>query len=127
MSPSGRILALKHWIGLDRRRHVDIDAIASADRHENEQASRPRDCTGRGNAPEKQETACCRCRPTGHLRIAAALPGTPEDDRSEVDRPSSPATSEPFGAYFSQLLRRRLPGTEYSASPGERRTRPDDR
>jgi beta-glucosidase-like glycosyl hydrolase/CubicO group peptidase (beta-lactamase class C family) len=106
-----RILALKHWIGLDRRRTVDIDAIASrigtrTSRHLAREIARD------AVTLLKNRNSLLPLSPDGHLRIAAVLAGDAEDDRSEVDRPSSPATSEPFGAYFSQLLRRRLPGTE---------------
>jgi hypothetical protein len=46
------------------------------------------------------------------MHIVALLAGDTEDDRSDVDRPGSPATSEPVGTYFSHLLRRRSAGSE---------------
>jgi beta-glucosidase-like glycosyl hydrolase/CubicO group peptidase (beta-lactamase class C family) len=106
-----RILAVKHQLGLDRRRTVDIDAIASRI------STRPNRHLAREIARDavtllRNKNGLLPLPPDGPMHIVALLAGDTEDDRTEVDRPGSPATSEPVGTYFSQLLRRRSPGCE---------------
>jgi beta-N-acetylhexosaminidase len=106
-----RILTVKHQLGLDRRRTVDIDAIASRI------STRPNRHLAREIARDavtllRNRNGLLPLPPDGPMRIVALLAGDTEDDRSEIDRPGSPATSEPVGTYFSQLLRRRSAGTE---------------
>ncbi|HMK38431.1 MAG TPA: glycoside hydrolase family 3 N-terminal domain-containing protein [Bacteroidota bacterium] len=106
-----RMLALKHQIGLDRRRTVDIESIASRI------GTRPNRHLAREIARDavtllKNRNALLPLPPDGPMHIVALLAADVEDDRTDVDRPGSPAASEPVGTYFSQLLRRRSPGTE---------------
>ena len=113
-----RILAVKHQLGLDRRRTVDIDAIASRI------STRPNRHLAREIARDavtllRNRNGLLPLPPDGPLHVVALLAGDTEDDRTEVNRPGSPATSEPVGSYFSQLLRRRSPGSEVlRLSPG---------
>ncbi|HTY57946.1 MAG TPA: glycoside hydrolase family 3 N-terminal domain-containing protein [Bacteroidota bacterium] len=113
-----RILIVKHQLGLDRRRTVDIDAIASR------VGTRPNRHLAREIARDavtllKNRNNLLPLAPDGPLRIAAILAGDTDDDRSDVDRPGSPATSEPAGTYFAQLLKRRSPGADIiRLSPG---------
>jgi len=106
-----RILAAKHQLGLDRKRTVDIDAVASRI------GTRP----NRHLAVEIARDAVTLLRnrnnllplaPDGSGHIVAVLAGDTEDDRTDIDRPGSAATSEPAGTYFAQLLRRRAAGAE---------------
>jgi beta-N-acetylhexosaminidase len=106
-----RILGVKHQMGLDRRRSVDIDLIASRI------SNRPNRHLAREIARDavtllRNRNGLLPLSPDGPLRIVALLAGDTEDDRTEVDRPGSPLTSEPVGTYFSQLLRRRSPACE---------------
>jgi len=106
-----RILAVKHQLGLDRRRDVDIDEIASrigtrAHRH-----------LARGIAQDavtllRNRNGLLPVAPGSSPRIAAVLAEDVDDDRTDVDRPGSPATTEPVGTYFAQLLRSRAPGAD---------------
>lgn len=106
-----RILDAKRQLGLDRRRTVDIDAIASR------VGTRPTRHLAREIARDavtllRNKNGLLPLAPDGPTRIVAVLAADNEDDRTDVDRPGSPATSEPAGTYFSQLLRRRSPGVE---------------
>ncbi len=106
-----RILAVKHGLGLDRKRTVDIDAIASRI------GTRPNRHLAREIARDavtllRNKNNLLPLSPDGPVRIVAVLAGDAEDDRTDVDRPGSPATSEPAGTYFAQLLRRRSAGAE---------------
>ena len=106
-----RILAAKHQLGLDRRRTVDIDAVASR------VSTRPNRHLAREIARDavtllRNRNGLLPLPPDGPLRIVALLAGDTDDDRSDVDRPASPLTSEPVGTYFAQLLRRRSAGSE---------------
>jgi len=113
-----RILTVKHQLGLDRRRDVDIDEIASRI------ATRPHRHLAREIAQDavtllRNRNSLLPIAPGGSGRIAAVLAGDLEDDRTDVDRPGSPATTEPVGTYFAQLLRARAPGAEVvRISPG---------
>jgi beta-N-acetylhexosaminidase len=113
-----RILAVKHQLGLDRRRTVDIDAIASRI------STRPNRHLAREIARDavtllRNKNGLLPLPPDGPMHIVALLAGDTEDDRSDVDRPGSASTSEPVGTYFSQLLRRRSAGSEIlRLSPG---------
>lgn len=101
-----RILAAKHQLGLDRRRTVDIDAIAS------KVGTRPNRHLAREIARGavtllRNKNGLLPLAPEGPLRITAVLAGDTEDDRTDVNRPGSPSTNEPAGSYFAQLLRHR--------------------
>jgi CubicO group peptidase (beta-lactamase class C family) len=109
---------VKHQLGLDRSRTVDIDAIASRI------STRPNRHLAREIARDavtllRNKNGLLPLPPDGPMHIVALLAGDTEDDRTDVDRPGSPATSEPVGAYFSQLLRRRSGGCDIlRLSPG---------
>lgn len=101
-----RILRAKQWLGLDRQRFVDLDSVAM------KVATREH----RGLAKEICRSAVTLVRNTGGLlplspngkaRIAAILVSDTEDNRTDINRPGSPWTSEPYGQYLLQLLRRR--------------------
>jgi len=106
-----RILTVKHQLGLDRRRDVDIEDIASrigtrAHRH------LAREIAQDAVTLLRNRNGLLPLSPGGAGRIAAVLAGDVDDDRTDVDRPGSPATTEPAGTYFAQLLRARAPGAE---------------
>ncbi len=106
-----RILAMKHQLGLDRGRTVDIDAIGA------HIGTRPNRHLAREIAQDavtilRNKNGLLPLPPDGPMHIVAVLAGDTEDDRTDVDRPGSPATSEPVGAYFAQLLRHRSPGSD---------------
>jgi beta-glucosidase-like glycosyl hydrolase/CubicO group peptidase (beta-lactamase class C family) len=106
-----RILLTKQWLGLDRRRFVDPDSIALC------VGSRPH----RALAKEICRDAVTLVRNSGNLlplamngkdRVATVLISDTEENRSDVNRPGYPLTSEPYGQYFLQLLHRRSAGVE---------------
>lgn len=108
-----RILRAKQWLGLDRRRLVDIDSVADI------VANR----THRTLAKEICREGLTLVRNTGGVlplalngtgRVAAILISDTEENRTDVNRPGFPGTSEPYGQYFLQLLRRRTGNVEFS-------------
>ncbi|HXX64918.1 MAG TPA: glycoside hydrolase family 3 N-terminal domain-containing protein [Bacteroidota bacterium] len=106
-----RILLVKRAMGLDRKRSVDLDAISGrvATRANRELAlSIARDAV----TVLRNVGSVLPLKPDGPEHVVCVLAGDVDDDRTEVDRPGSPQTSEPAGAYFSQLLRRRTPLVE---------------
>jgi beta-N-acetylhexosaminidase len=108
-----RILRTKQWLGLDRRRFVDLDSIANT----------VANSAHRTLAKEMCREGVTLVRNTGGLvplavngtgRIAAILISDNEENRTDVNRPGFPLTSEPYGQYLLQLLRRRAGNVESS-------------
>jgi len=106
-----RILSVKHQLGLEKRRDVDIDEIAARI------GTRAHRRLARQIAQDavtllRNRNGLLPFSPGGSDRIVAVLAEDTDDDRTDVDRPGSPATTEPVGSYFAQLLRARAPGAE---------------
>jgi len=101
-----RILACKQSLGLDRQRYVDIDAIAErvATRPNRELAKQ---IAREGITVLRNAGGILPLAPNGRKRIAAVLVSDVEDNRIDVNRAGTPATTEMYGSYFTQLLRRR--------------------
>ena len=101
-----RILVCKQSLGLDGERLVDIDAIAGrvATRLNRGLA---REIAREGITVLRNDGSVLPLPMNGRQRIAVVLLSDIEDNRIEVARPGSAATSEPYGAFFLQELRRR--------------------
>lgn len=106
-----RILAAKKRLGLDRERLVNIDQIPE------KVGTR----ANRGLAKEIARESITILRNTGGLlplppdgarRVVAVLMSDTDENRTDVNRPGTPGATEPFGTYFSQLLRRRMSRVE---------------
>lgn len=102
-----KILKTKQSLGLDRTRTVNLEDVG---RHV---ASRAHI----GLAKEIARDAVTLLRNRGNTipldaakvgKILAVVVTDTEEGRTEVNRPSYPYTSEPEGAYFSQLIGRRV-------------------
>jgi beta-glucosidase-like glycosyl hydrolase/CubicO group peptidase (beta-lactamase class C family) len=118
-----RILAAKKKLGLDTARFVDIEQIpAKVGTRVNRNLSKE---IARESITILRNTGgLLPLLPNGTRRVVAVLLSDTEENRSEINRPWTPGTTEPYGAYFSQLLRRRLSRVEIvrltpGSDPGE--------
>jgi beta-N-acetylhexosaminidase len=106
-----RILAAKKALGLDRARLVDIGEIPA------KVGTRAHRTLAKEIAREsitllRNRGGMIPLPPNGARRVVAVLVSDAEENRTEINRPSMPGTTEPYGTYFSGLLRRRLSHVE---------------
>jgi beta-glucosidase-like glycosyl hydrolase/CubicO group peptidase (beta-lactamase class C family) len=106
-----KILLIKQWLGLDKERYVDVDRIADhvATR---EHLQLAKDVARAAITLVRNEGNILPLPQYGRKKLAAVIISDTDDNRTEVNRAGNQYPNEPFGAYFSQLLRRRYGSVE---------------
>jgi len=101
-----KVLNIKHQLGLDQERFVDVDRIGdhvATDAHQ----QLAKEVARRAITVLRNDGGVVPLRPSGKQKIALLVIGDSEESRTDVNRPESQLTNEPFGAYFLQQFRRR--------------------
>lgn len=106
-----KVLMAKQWLLLDENRFADIGAIPDivSSREHRLLAER---IARNAVTVVKNDSALLPLQPYGKKRLISLIISDVEDNRTEVHRPGSQWPNEPFGAYFTQQLRRRSGGVE---------------
>jgi len=102
-----KILTIKERLGLAARRHTDLSGIAAR------VGTRAHAALARRVARDaitllKNDADLLPLTPGNAQKALAVIIADSDESRTEVHRPSSAQTSEPMGAYFTQLLRGKL-------------------
>jgi beta-N-acetylhexosaminidase len=106
-----RVLMAKRDVGLDRVRLVDPSNIASVVASRKHLALARE--IGRGGITVLKNAGDLLPLPLNNgKRIAVVLASDVEESRQEIDRPGPSSTTESFGTYFAQNMRRRSPGVD---------------
>jgi len=101
-----KILAVKHALGLDTLRTVDINALPSRiGTRDHWRLSR--EVARHSITLLKNDRSLLPLQTPGRKRIACVVLSDTQEGRVDVNRSSSPWTVEVPGAYFNQLLQRR--------------------
>lgn len=106
-----KILMVKQWLQLDENRFVDIDRIGEF------VATRKHRALAKQAAREaitvvRNEQNVLPLQQHGRKKMVAVIISDTDDNRTEINRPANQYPNEPFGAYFSQLVRRRYGNIE---------------
>ncbi|MEW6512154.1 MAG: glycoside hydrolase family 3 N-terminal domain-containing protein [Bacteroidota bacterium] len=106
-----RILETKRWLGIDRERFVDIEAIDTTVATRAHRALAKQICRDAVTLI-RNTGGLVPLAPNGKGRVAGILVGDTDDNRSEINRPGPAFTTEQYGQYFMQQLRRRSGNVE---------------
>jgi beta-glucosidase-like glycosyl hydrolase/CubicO group peptidase (beta-lactamase class C family) len=101
-----KVLEIKSRLGLTRHRFADIDRIGSmvaSDAH----AALAKDIARKSITLVRNVGGIIPLRPAGKQKIGILVIGDSEDGRTDVHRPGSQLTNEPYGAFFLSQFRKR--------------------
>ena len=101
-----KILAVKHDLGLDTLRTVDLSSIPTKV-GTRDHWRLAREVARHSITLVKNERSLLPLRPRDHKRVVSVVLADTPDGRVDINRPSNPWTTELPGAYFHQLLERR--------------------